>query len=1703
MNAAYTITQPDLLTAAVNPINVTACNGNANASIEITGSTGGSSFYEYTINGGTIWQSGNLFTGLVAGTYNVKMRDANAPTCVVTLNGALTLTQPTALNATLSSTNLICYNTPEGEISITVPTGGSGSYEYSHNGGTSWQGTGTFSNLSAGYYNVVFRDAVNTSCTLTLNNALQLTQPNILNATINTTDVSVCYGNNNGAISLTIPTGGSGNYEYSINGGAGWQASDVFNTLTTGTYDIYIRDANATSCSIQLNSALFISEPVELSAILNKTNASCNGTSDGSISISSPSGGSGAYEYTINGGTSWEGTGSYTLLSASTYDVRIRDANNIGCVITLNAAYTINEPTALTAYITTTEISCHDSSDGTASIVVNGGTPTYNYLWSDADSQTTATCFNLSFGVYFCTVTDNNGCTIIISGSIVNPPQFNITIALAQALKCSYDTDAILTITEINGMSPYQYIWDDSFYQTTQSADSLPSGAYSVSVTDSKGCFTTNTFTIVPPVDSVVSITPLTTYTFSSDDTTSVQLIGNPAGGIFSGAGVMQYNNTFRPNIAGVGNWPITYTYTHPTGCIISFTDTVHVINVLGQITGITDTVFYCFGDTNIHIWGIPSPNVNDTGWFVNTAYVQDLGNKHGVFNPTLAGPGTHTITFKYIYNAAILEILMNVKVDSVGVPDLIGLDTAYCYSNASITANAINQFPPNGSGIWSGLGFNTENTFNATFNINTVGIGQDTVFYEYTAPSNCKKMVSFPIIVHPLPTDSFVSLDEICRNASPFELHGNNPNVITDYIKINTIAYNNDTVIVNPSAINIGDNIITYQYHNPITGCVNNWEDTLFVHQIPTLSIQGNEQKYCTNSPIDTLIGIYSYNAIPYNGGLFSGVGIFSTGDGAGIINPSTPAIENLLDSATRQYNDTIFLVYTDTNGCTVNTFSPIKIYGLPDITIEGINPEHSLCINSPSSLLSYSMSPYLSGTSFWKIMNFQTNNLQPSSFIDTLNNTPSQSYIDVPVQLVFNASNSQCITTVNDTVVIHKLPDVDFTITSDKCISNPIVFEGISTIDSVSIWQWDMGDETIIPNDSIAQHIYTSGGNKSIELTLTSKFGCVNSKNSVVYFDSIPTAQFTWKNECFGGFVAFINNSFGDTIDSYYWTFGDNQSSTLQNPTHEYSQTGAYDITLVITTKNSCIDSITQTALIRPEIVQYPYFENFDVSSGAWSSGSSNNKDSWCYGQALSSNLPPPYSGTSAWYTSYKLDSAYQNEEQSYVISPCFNFSDLKRPMIKMRIFCATEKYYDGAALQYSLDNDSTWYTLKDVNEIQEGISWYDNVVNYSYPGGGNFGWSDSIYNQWTDARHDLDILAGEPSVRLRIAFASNNSNIYNGFAFDDIWIGERPRMVLFEHFTNANDVSSATGNVKFNDWVNQNQKDIVDIQYHTEYPVADQLNLDYPQGSGAQSFMYGVSVVPYTIMDGNYLRSYISPLTLYPYDVFLTKLRHRRLTDPKFTVDIDLGFTGSSINVLTEITALENITDKDLTVHVVVVEKFMDRTGVGTNGETKFLNTVRKMLPDAAGTNISENWSTGDVRTLQYSSSLANFYSAIDSNVIVVVYVQDNLTKEVYQVSTTDTSQGTFIAPIEAYNNNIDFIIAPNPASTNMNLYFNRITDAPYTIQVYNILGQLIEEKTMSAFSEVYTLNVANYSPGFYHVKLNVEENKHIIKKFIIGR
>ena len=511
LNPPVVITQPDVLSATVASTNV-SCYGLTDGTITITNPLGGSLAYDYSINGGADWQATGIFTNVAPGFYNVQIRDKAAITCVITLNGALQVTQPQALNAFVSRTNILCYGANNGTITVAGATGGYGTYDYSIGG--AWQTTGSFTGLAPASYVVSIRDRAHPACVKIVDPAVVITEPDILSGTALAT-MATCFGANDGTITISNELGGSGSYQYSVSGGTTWQSAATFTNLAApATYDVRIRDAANATCVIQLDPALAITQPAVLNAIIASTNVTCFGGSDGTITISSPSGGYGPYEYSINGGGSWSSTGIFTAVNPGTYNILIRDVSHINCVRVLNSAYAITQPGALRGTVTKTDVTCEGEDDGSITVSApSGGSGTYNYSIDGGTTWfPTAVFSNLAPSTYDIWMRDafNMSCTIILYSNLVitEPLKLTLTSTGDIQLDCFGDMDGTGTFYGLGGTFPYHFTVATNTTGATIAAAGFNSqsffgagaGTITVAVTDFNGCFAQATITITQPL---------------------------------------------------------------------------------------------------------------------------------------------------------------------------------------------------------------------------------------------------------------------------------------------------------------------------------------------------------------------------------------------------------------------------------------------------------------------------------------------------------------------------------------------------------------------------------------------------------------------------------------------------------------------------------------------------------------------------------------------------------------------------------------------------------------------------------------------------------------------------------------------------------------------------------------------------------------------------------------------------------------------------------------------------------------------------------------------------------------------------------------------------------------------------------------------------------------------------------------------------
>lgn len=205
-------------------------------------------------------------------------------------------------------------------------------------------------------------------------------------------------------------SGSAGPFEYSSDGGVTWQSSNVFNLLP-GTYVINYRELG-NSC-IASSTITIPADPNLVTGAYAVTNVLCNGGTTGSINITATNG-TGVYEYSIDGGTTFQSSGTFNNLPVGTYNIRIRD--NAGCL--RDTVINVTEPPVLSAAAATINATCSATPNGTITVTANGGTVNYEYS-TDGTNYQSSNVFTVFDGTYTVSVRDANGCIITLADQVV------------------------------------------------------------------------------------------------------------------------------------------------------------------------------------------------------------------------------------------------------------------------------------------------------------------------------------------------------------------------------------------------------------------------------------------------------------------------------------------------------------------------------------------------------------------------------------------------------------------------------------------------------------------------------------------------------------------------------------------------------------------------------------------------------------------------------------------------------------------------------------------------------------------------------------------------------------------------------------------------------------------------------------------------------------------------------------------------------------------------------------------------------------------------------------------------------------------------------------------------------------------------------------------------------------------------------------
>ena len=438
----------------------------------------------------------------------------------------------------------------------------------------------------------------------------------------------------------------------------------------------------------------------------------------------------------------------------------------------------------------------------------------------------------------------------------------------------------------------------------------------------------------------------------------------------------------------------------------------------------------------------------------------------------------------------------------------------------------------------------------------------------------------------------------------------------------------------------------------------------------------------------------------------------LWNFGDG------TTSSLQNPLHSFPNSGAYTVALTVTNSMGCKDTIIQNINIDPPPvaNFTSTGYCPYTAVNFTDQSS------SPN------GPITNWEWN-FGDGNTINQITN-PSHTYNSnsgYTVALVITDSIG-CKDTIQNNITPYQLPIVNFNAPS-ICENTGMQFSNLSSITpgSITSYNWDFGDGSINSSVINPNHTYSQQGNYNVTLTATSNNGCVDSTTTAVTVLQNPTANFTSTSVCPNDSCVFtdLSNNGSTLISDWTWDFGDGTSmlSGINNPSHAYANSGNYNVTLIATDINGCIDTAVGIATIKiaPDAA-FNFIPPFCAGVGVPTSNTSTSQSSainsynWTYNNLSSTSPNPVLVFPSAG--SYPVSLLITNTNGcSDSISKNIIIQSNPNPSINTSLTCINEPVqFIGASINGSSIVDWNW-------NAGNGMTDTNQLFNVQYNQAGNY--------------------------------------------------------------------------------------------------------------------------------------------------------------------------------------------------------------------------------------------------------------------------------------------------------------------------------------------------------------------------------------------
>ena len=591
-----------------------------------------------------------------------------------------------------------------------------------------------------------------------------------------------------------------------------------------------------------------------------------------------------------------------------------------------------------------------------------------------------------------------------------------------------------------------------------------------------------------------------------------------------------------------------------------------------------------------------------------------------------------------------------------------------------------------------------------------------------------------------------------------------------------------------------------------------------------------------------------------------------------------------------------------------------------------------------------------------------------------------------------------------------------------------------------------------------------------------------------------------------------------------------GNSQHQHNFTATADLSALGTYQVQAVVDfTGDSFRDNDTLSATIvnSPVFNTFPHLENFETGNGYWFTGGK--KSSWEYGTPSSNKIRGAASGAKAWKT--RLTGHYNDNEFSYLYSPCYNLTGLVNPTLSFSVAldiedCGTS-LCDGGWAEYSGDG-LTWTKL---GAQGSGTNWYNKATDQL--------WSIHNYTNWHVAT--IPLPTGLSKLRLRFVLQSDPGVNREGIAIDDIHIYDNS-FGIYDGSTmtapvsmnlSGNNWTNFTSNGKLVSSVKANNQDagstanqafintgdvrFTDSQYYLDRNIT--LNETNAIQDSVKVRFYFLDREVDSLLKANGCSTCSKPSSAYDLGVSLYK-------------DPDQNFENGSIGdnnqgLWTFIPATEVLVipfDKGYYAEFSAknLGEFWLNSG-GLNGSTPLPVKLMEFNAQKSAADVILTWKVGsETDVLRYEIELARGDDALQngtwSKIGEVASLGNTTSTHSYQFTDTETGKsGTRYYRIKTVNIVSGFVYSlirsvsyddaslwqlyPNPSSGTFNLMYQLNTNEMLNARIVDARGALVKEysRTGSGQVEKLTVDLTLLASGVYLMEIKAGENTRTFKLY----